>query len=772
MSVTARAVCLVAVVGLVSAAPAARAATLPVADDASLAVALAAANPGDTILLADGAYAGFTMTRSGSAEQPIVIRAANPGGAVIASGVLRLSHVSYVTVAGLTITTRGASLVIDGESNRVAVLLEATDHCRLTHSTLRLVGQGSNTHWVMLAGQGEANRIDHNELGPNTVKGHLIWPRGQRAIDGVTPPADRTAWAEGQGPFNPNMPRHTRIDHNYFHDQASGMSETMVLGGLGTTGDYQDTFTTVEQNLLENCDGDAEIISVKASSNTIRYNTVRTSVGTISLRAGNDSAVYGNFMLQGTKSGAAGIKLYEKDHRVFDNYIEGGTDYPLLVGGGDAYDGPGFDHAQVFRCALVNNTVVNPGRQFRVGHGSPLPPVDCVIANNLLVGPGTLYTENLPAVNLTRSQNVVWPFTTSKPGFLSVDPLMETVDGLQRPSSGSPAIDTGDPAYLSLVSEDVLGHPRDAAPDIGAIEISSRPSLRRPLTKADVGPASDPDLAPPSFDPPAGTYTSVQTVAIASSTAGASIRYTTDGTTPSADNGIVYTGPVTVDFGTTTLEAVALAPGLLDSAPTTGTYVVNDVTAPALSLPGDIGVEATGPGGAVVTFKAGAIDNRDGIVPVVLSPASGSTFPLGTTTVTATAQDAAGNIAVGTFTVTVRDTTAPAVVGLASSPRLLVPSVHRMVAVRLSVDARDIVDPAPRSRIVSVASNEPVIGTGPEDVAPDWEVTGDLTLNLRAEEAPGGTGRVYTLVVESRDFSGNVATRTILVPVLRLLGTP
>jgi len=89
------------------------------------------------------------------------------------------------------------------------------------------------------------------------------------------------------------------------------------------------------------------------------------------------------------------------------------------------------------------------------------------------------------------------------------------------------------------------------------------------------------------------------------------------------------------------------------------TVAVVDETPPALTLPGDRTVEATGPDGAVVEYTASAVDLVDGVVPVACSQASGSVFPLGTTTVTCTATDAAGNTASGTFDVTVEDTTAP-----------------------------------------------------------------------------------------------------------------
>ena len=90
-----------------------------------------------------------------------------------------------------------------------------------------------------------------------------------------------------------------------------------------------------------------------------------------------------------------------------------------------------------------------------------------------------------------------------------------------------------------------------------------------------------------------------------------------------------------------------------------------DVTSPVLSLPEDITQEATGPDGAAVQFNATATDDVDASVTVNCDKASGDTFPLGTTTVTCSATDAAGNKAEGSFKVTVvaaRDTTAPTAV--------------------------------------------------------------------------------------------------------------
>jgi hypothetical protein len=87
-----------------------------------------------------------------------------------------------------------------------------------------------------------------------------------------------------------------------------------------------------------------------------------------------------------------------------------------------------------------------------------------------------------------------------------------------------------------------------------------------------------PRTAAPVLDPVPGTYNAAQTVAITSATEGATIRYTVDGSTPTATNGTVYSGPVTVS-ATTTLQAIASADGLLDSAIAGGTYTIGGTPA-------------------------------------------------------------------------------------------------------------------------------------------------------------------------------------------------
>lgn len=78
-----------------------------------------------------------------------------------------------------------------------------------------------------------------------------------------------------------------------------------------------------------------------------------------------------------------------------------------------------------------------------------------------------------------------------------------------------------------------------------------------------------------------------------------------------------------------------------------------DATPPQLDLPPEVRATATSANGASVSFTATATDPGHGAVPVSCSPASGSLFPVGTTTVTCTAVDAVGNTVSGSFPVIV-----------------------------------------------------------------------------------------------------------------------
>lgn len=114
-------------------------------------------------------------------------------------------------------------------------------------------------------------------------------------------------------------------------------------------------------------------------------------------------------------------------------------------------------------------------------------------------------------------------------------------------------------------------------------------------------------------------------------------------------------------LGTTTVT-VAATDDSGNTASCSFTVTVRDATPPALVCGSDLIAEATGPTGAVVSFALPmAVDTVTPAPVLTTSHEPGSLFPLGATPITVTARDEAGNVSSCSFTVTVRDTTAPEV---------------------------------------------------------------------------------------------------------------
>ena len=183
-----------------------------------------------------------------------------------------------------------------------------------------------------------------------------------------------------------------------------------------------------------------------------------------------------------------------------------------------------------------------------------------------------------------------------------------------------------------------------------------------------------------------------------------------------------------------------------------------------LTVPAAVTAEATGASGATVSYPAATATDAVGVTSLIYSQDSGTLFPLGTTTVNVTAKDAAGNTSDGSFTITVVDTTAPAIASVTRSSATLWPPNHQMVPITVSAVVSDAVGSS--LKIVNVTSSEPDNGLGDGDTANDIQITGNLTVNLRAERSGKGNGRVYTITLEARDAAGNTsqATCTVSVP--------
>ncbi|MBI5771989.1 MAG: putative Ig domain-containing protein [Verrucomicrobia bacterium] len=123
----------------------------------------------------------------------------------------------------------------------------------------------------------------------------------------------------------------------------------------------------------------------------------------------------------------------------------------------------------------------------------------------------------------------------------------------------------------------------------------------------------------------------------------------------------------------------------------------------------------------------------------------------------------------GTLTDKIQDTTAPVIASLTPSSATLWPPNHQMVAIKVTAVATDLVG-VTSLKIIGVTSSEPDNGLGDGDTANDIQITGNLTVSLRAERAGNGPGRTYTITVEAKDAAGNASTRTCTVSVPKSQG--
>jgi hypothetical protein len=271
---------------------------------------------------------------------------------------------------------------------------------------------------------------------------------------------------------------------------------------------------------------------------------------------------------------------------------------------------------------------------------------------------------------------------------------------------------------------------------------------------------------------------------------------------PHADNpDIVIEFPDTVDdpeagspladMSPEELEALGIAPQPFIDA---GFFGSGDTPPPAdSSAPTTAAVltpdaNAGGWNSGAVTVSLTAIDELGGSgvkqIHVVLGGASAgshvipgatASIPIsaeGATVVTFFSVDAAGNQESPQVRIVRIDRTPPVLAGLPAATCTLWPPDHRLVPVA-SITASDSLSGLVGAPAIEVTSSEPDLATGEGDLAPDAIVTGG-TVQLRAERAGSGPGRVYTVAATVSDVAGNTATAsaTCTVPHDRRVANP
>jgi poly(beta-D-mannuronate) lyase len=439
--------------------------------------AVSAVQPGDTLTMTNGTWTNVTIQFAaiGTASAPILLRAESYGGVIITgTSNLRISG-KHLIADGLLFKngTSGSGDVIEFRGSK-----GESDSCRLTNCSVVNFNPADSTRdykWISM--YGSYNRVDHCYL------------RGKKHA-GTT----LVVWLSAK-------PNHHHIDHNYFafRPELYGWNggETIRVG----TSDWSmyDSFTMVEENLFEECNGEIEIISNKSCGNVYRNNTFLGCQGTLTLRHGNRATVEGNYFDGRHAVNSGGIRIIGEDHKVYNNYItrtDGTSLKSALTIMNGVPNSPLNRYFQVKRALVVFNTFVDTRSTFILGAGKDaelsLPPDSCVIANNIVVtATGPIVSLSDIPTRLTWQGNVMYGAALGialPPGISTANPqLAVSSDGLSRPAPASPTVNGAQGSY-PFVTIDMDGQVRDAMPDIGADEVSTAPVTHRPLTPVDVGP--------------------------------------------------------------------------------------------------------------------------------------------------------------------------------------------------------------------------------------------------------------------------------------------
>ena len=444
--------------------------------------ALSSIKPGDTITIVNGTYNNWSIAfnANGDSTHKILLRAETLNGVILTGTSMLKIGGKYLVVDGLMFTSgyvASGNVIEFRNSSSIG-----SSYCRLTNTSIVDYSNPDTTidsKWVSLYGNN--NRVDHCYL------------KGKRNL-GTT----LVVWVDSTAPGSWH-----EIDSNYF----ALRPELGLNGGetirVGTSEVSQfNSFTTVEYNLFEECNGEIECISNKSCGNVYRYNTFVSCQGTLTLRHGNRCSVYGNFFFANHKPNSGGIRIIGEDHVVYNNYVSGcsGNSMKSALTMMDGIPNSVLSgYFQVKRAVVAFNTFVDNIYNFNigaVGTGSSLPPIDCVVANNIIYGKSdTLVQFTTAPTNMTWQGNIIYGAPTGFSSFpannFNVNPNLAAADanGVIHLSSTSPAIDKAMGTF-AYVATDIDGDTRGTLKDIGCDEYPSSTPKIKPMKASDVGPRS------------------------------------------------------------------------------------------------------------------------------------------------------------------------------------------------------------------------------------------------------------------------------------------
>lgn len=266
------------------------------------------AKPGSTIVLANGVWenAELLFQGKGTAEAPITLT-------VEEKGKVTLEGQSYLQIAGEYLHVEGL-VFKNGYTPTNEVISFRKNNKELAYNSRLsecVIDNYSNPErheqdsWVALYGKN--NRVDHNHFEG----------KGNRGVTLIV----RLNTKE-------SIENNHIIEANYFgprQNLGSNGGETLRVG----TSHYsmEKSNTLVQGNYFDRCDGEHEIISNKCDQTTYKNNVFFESIGTLTMRHGDETLVEGNVFLGNRKRNTGGIRVINGQQTVRNNYGYGLTGY-------------------------------------------------------------------------------------------------------------------------------------------------------------------------------------------------------------------------------------------------------------------------------------------------------------------------------------------------------------------------------------------------------------------------------------------------------------
>ena len=202
----------------------------------------------------------------------------------------------------------------------------------------------------------------------------------------------------------------------------------------------------------------------------------------------------------------------------------------------------------------------------------------------------------------------------------------------------------------------------------------------------------------------------------------------------------------------------------------TATVTIQDKVAPSVYCKNaTIYLDATGKASITTAQIDNGSDDACGIKSLSLSKTSFDCSNKGFNTVTLTATDNNNNTSDCMATVTVVDNLAPVITSVTPNPAYIWPADRKMKSVTINTLFTDNC-PGTTCKITNVVIKQGEFAG--DNINPDWEITGDNTVNLRAEIPKKGIKRIYTVTVTCTDAVGNTSTASSDVIVAHSITSP